>query len=458
MTSSLEYLPAEIRIQVLQSLTDFPSLRSLIHASPLYHTTYLQVRREVLCHLSLYQLDHRLRANALAAVRSQGHDERPTHTPETVNALFDEYREAEVAFPKTEWLSCCSITEAVDLLHLHEAVKRITEDYCRSIASKMAPKEERPQPQLRLSQMEQLRFYRGTYRFQLYCNLFGPAARWTSVGAGHFSYDHNSISRFFEVLQPWEVLEIAGIWHHLNKSWASILRELLDMLFPTHISKGASDDHSDLEDTSEYLRLTRHGSPQERRPDIASQQQPISSVSNQEIGESRTNEMEDYSHYYGLHEKRRFSLAHRGPRFLTRALAQEPFEVLEDLRDMKWAAHGFPKIPFDEKLDQVPLYNVERPHELPESDQPSRGWKWFCHKYEVGCLNSQTGAIEPSAPMLQGKQLDGATYELSWGYPYWDKEKLERWGVIMPAEGRKKKKDDQGQDQDRDRDRDTSTE
>lgn len=55
-------------------------------------------------------------------------------------------------------------------------------------------------------------------------------------------------------------------------------------------------------------------------------------------------------------------------------------------------------------------------------------------------MNLQTGAIEPSAPMLRGKQQDGARYELSWGYPYWDKEKLERWGVIMTAEGKRKKK------------------
>lgn len=143
-TSILENLPAEIRIQVLRDLTDFPSLRSLVRASPLYHITYLQTRDGVLCHLALQQLDHRLRPDALAAVRSARHYEVHGRKSESVLAFLDEHGRARenAAHSKSEWLSCRSTTEAVDLLHLHEAVKRVTEEYCHSIASKKSQEQE----------------------------------------------------------------------------------------------------------------------------------------------------------------------------------------------------------------------------------------------------------------------------------------------------------------------------
>ena len=439
MTSSLENLPAELRIQILQSLTDFPSLRCLIHASPLYHATYLQFRGEVLYHLSLYQLDHTLRPDALAAVRSKRQDERSVHNPEAVFALLDDYgiARAEASLAKTEWLSCSSITEALDLLRLHETVKRVTEEYCRSIASKMSPKEAQQQP-LRLSKMEQLRFHRAIYRFQLYCNLFGAAARWTSERDRGRSSDHVPKVRFFAAFPPWEVQEIAGIWHHLNRRWASILRQVSDIFFPKHISKGGPD--SDLEDTFEYLRFTRHGSPQERNPDILSQQQAISSTSNQEIVESRTHETESsYSHHHRhAYEERRNSLAHQGPQFLDQALAHGTLEHLRDIVRDTYTRTLFS--PFDEHLEKLYLHNVESWRERPESEQPSRGWKWFAHKYEVDCFDLTTRVGDNFTLASWGRRLDGARYELSWGYPYWDKEKLERWGVIMAAEGKKKKK------------------
>lgn len=43
----------------------------MVLASPLYHATYVEKAREqVLCHVALQQIDHRLHPDALAAVRS----------------------------------------------------------------------------------------------------------------------------------------------------------------------------------------------------------------------------------------------------------------------------------------------------------------------------------------------------------------------------------------------------
>jgi hypothetical protein len=99
--------------------------------------------------------------------------------------LLNDYALArvEAAHPQSEWLFCSSATEAVELLHLHEKVKRVAGDYCQSVASKMCQENEQQQQQQNFSQIEQLRLHRGIYRFQMYCNFFGAAVSWTREGS-----------------------------------------------------------------------------------------------------------------------------------------------------------------------------------------------------------------------------------------------------------------------------------
>jgi hypothetical protein len=227
------------------------------------------VRGEVLCHLSPHQLDHLLRPDALAVVRSKRYDERSARTLEVVIALLNDYAlaRAEAAHPQSEWLFYSSATEAVELLHLHEKVKRVAGDYCQSVASKMCQENEQQHQQLNLSQIEQLRLHRGIYRFQMYCNFFGAAESWTREKFNGRSSDHIPKIRFLASFPPWEVQEIAGIWQHLSRRWVSILREVSDIFIPKHISHGGLDDDSELKDTFDYVRRTRHRSPEPQPPD-----------------------------------------------------------------------------------------------------------------------------------------------------------------------------------------------
>lgn len=257
MTCALENLPSEIRIQILLGLADFPSLQSLIRASPLYLATYLEAAREkVLRELALKQLDRRLQPDALAAVRSARHYAVHCHEPQTVSGFLRDYGRARGQHePDSEWLSCHSLTEAIDLLHLHGAIKSLCEEFCLAIASKM-PQEEQS---IDLSQMEQLRLYRGMYRFQTYCNFFGEDEYLSH--ADHLEGNEEPYPRedFLRAFPPWEVQEMACVAQYLNRRWASIFREVSDIYFPKHISRGGDDD-SDLEETFDYVRLTRHES------------------------------------------------------------------------------------------------------------------------------------------------------------------------------------------------------
>jgi hypothetical protein len=68
--------------------------------------------------------------------------------------------------------------------------------------------------------------------------------------------------------------------------------------------------------------------------------------------------------------------------------------------------------------------------EMPEDEQPSWGWKWFCRKYGIASLG-----IGPEAwgPQESNLLASGAEDELRWGYPFWDVGRLNRWGVMMTS-------------------------
>jgi hypothetical protein len=249
-------LPPELRIQILFKLTDFASLRSLVHASPCYHASYRAAGREtVLGHVALYQLDARLHADALAVVRARRYYEVRYDTSregERANAFLDEYNPArdDSTHTKSEWLACRSMTEALDLVDLNKAVKFVAVEYCRSLASSMGQGQ---QPTV-LSQMEEFRLHRALYRFQLYSNFFGvnpcmaPTANWEARKKTHHPY-----RRFLASFPPWEILEMACVWQYLMQRWAPLVKELSYAEFTT---KHGPDEDQDLLATFTRLDFT----------------------------------------------------------------------------------------------------------------------------------------------------------------------------------------------------------
>jgi hypothetical protein len=67
---------------------------------------------------------------------------------------------------------------------------------------------------------------------------------------------------------------------------------------------------------------------------------------------------------------------------------------------------------------------------MPESEQPNPAWEWFCHKYEIDSLDMGP-EIWRGRAWSQVQRSGGCL--LRWGFPFWDKEKLETWGVITSA-------------------------
>jgi hypothetical protein len=68
---------------------------------------------------------------------------------------------------------------------------------------------------------------------------------------------------------------------------------------------------------------------------------------------------------------------------------------------------------------------------MPESGQPSRGWKWSCNKAGVDSFG--VGPELQRGEMWRRIDLNCDGTKLSWGFPFWDKEKLEIWKIIKPS-------------------------
>ncbi|CAF9916513.1 MAG: hypothetical protein HETSPECPRED_002936 [Heterodermia speciosa] len=58
-TRGLEDLPLELKCAILEHITDIPSLRNLVHASPDYHAAYLSAREAIHTRVTFHDLSNR---------------------------------------------------------------------------------------------------------------------------------------------------------------------------------------------------------------------------------------------------------------------------------------------------------------------------------------------------------------------------------------------------------------
>lgn len=452
----LEQLPPELRIRIMLQLNNLASLRSLIFASPSYAATYLQVRQKVLSQVALRQVDDRIYADALAAVRSARLYENPPQgnelhlvCAERTTAFLDEYRHARLVGVHSdslgEWLSCRSITEAIDLIRLLEAVQHVVAEYSLHVCSKM-PQNKRP---FHLSEMESLRIHRAMYRFQIYCNFFGRNPHMAPIHAGNNRRRaQHPIRRFLPSFPPWEVLEIACVWHYLRGRSLSLIREVSD---ENYLIIGGPEDHigfaqevasSGVRDPFEPMDVC--GIPSQST--LCNDERIFSNQSNYQVAHFD----ENHPTYRKIITKQNCQyFGHQGPRFLAKILMKDMEGRRNAIKDIH-PEHLFK--PFDE-LDgyQIPLEGFISPADkyqspdalshlstMQESERPSRGWKWFCHRYDIDSLGIGPGVRSLEIGQRIMRQSSGQ--ELGWGFPFWDGETLEAWKVIMPSSFKKKKK------------------
>lgn len=235
---TLESLPPELQIHVLEQIPDIQSLGCLVHASPAYRGTYLRSQKTV-----LHQLVTRVYglvdlADPIAAVDSEGlHAEVEANKPDII-ALLDRRRRhsrPERLLPEAT---------SVQLLQLYEKLSRVMRA-CYAQAPRtmdVDPETWSKRLDARLSGVEKGRILRALCRLQVYCNIFG-AREWvepldsadmmqghrgSTTWHRHFTIDE-MWSLFFRTMPPWEVEEFGSVWTFVRQQYqdlfAGIARE-----------------------------------------------------------------------------------------------------------------------------------------------------------------------------------------------------------------------------------------
>ena len=173
-------MPAELRALILLNVPDYETLRSLVHASPEYHQSYLTIKREVLQGLVQREYNQVSISEAITAVRSFSiHAQTPCHA-EAVIVLLDRRRRPEEIQRSSAMLAPnepnnLDIKETIELVRMQMVASFFIQDFCRNapcppwIDRTKWAKESLP---IQLSEDETSRFLRAFYRLQIFCNLF----------------------------------------------------------------------------------------------------------------------------------------------------------------------------------------------------------------------------------------------------------------------------------------------
>ncbi|RAH60181.1 hypothetical protein BO85DRAFT_415284 [Aspergillus piperis CBS 112811] len=249
---TLESIPVELHICILDTIPDIHSVWSLLRASPAYYGAFLLVKQSFL--RRLLQKHHAGlvdTVDAIAAIRSKGlYASDPSNKRKIVSFLDSRPHNHRTTRPEAS-LSLlpdepADVQETMQLIHLHNQAIFFLEDYCRTarrpgwIDEAKWEKEFLP---LVLTETEKRRIFRAFYRLQIYGNIFGSIER--NVDSEFTLEDNDWTDKqevftggemwrlFFSHMAPWEVEEFGCLWEHCCYRFESILREVSDSLMQT---------------------------------------------------------------------------------------------------------------------------------------------------------------------------------------------------------------------------------
>ena len=197
--SPFEALPLELKLVILSSTPDLPTLHNLILSSPIYHTAYLSSRREILARVVLTSLPPEIFFEALAvhaASKLPRDATRYTH----ISAFIDSYKTTRMdpsAYERINEEKICNLShdEVLEMARMHSIVRSVTQKYCDHIFPLC-------DEELPLSVVEEARIHRGLYRFQLFVNLFSDVGDDKSI-VGIRTANRPMGMGFLVIYEPW---------------------------------------------------------------------------------------------------------------------------------------------------------------------------------------------------------------------------------------------------------------
>ncbi|KAF9884252.1 hypothetical protein FE257_001984 [Aspergillus nanangensis] len=408
---TLETLPAELRIQVLEEIPDIPSLHNLVQASFIYRDSYQRTRKTV-----LHQLATRVHGlvgvtEPLAAIGSEGlHAEVDAHRDDII-AVLDRRR------CHSDDRVLLSEPQSVQLLQLYKKLEPVLQACCHRAArpAHVDAQTWQQDPTAAVSEAEKARILRALCRLQTYCNIFG-AREWvepepnaqqrflspnllkrrSTTWHRHFTI-HEMWSLFFRTMPPWEVEEFGSVWTFMRETYVDLFADIAKD-FPR--------------DSAEWRALRPTTMPLDPR-------------------DLEENPEDEYSQYdYDDYCNHLVSL---GPSFLAQVL-QQPTEYARRRLLASNAVTGQSSfmdlvgVVTDPQPLLYPADRYEMPGitailpTLPTLEQPARGWKhhWYGHDTidRVMFPSRQEATNGLSDPV--GQYTLGFYTGWTWGYALWD--------------------------------------
>ncbi|KXX76542.1 hypothetical protein MMYC01_204890 [Madurella mycetomatis] len=246
-SSSLENLPSELRDQLLLNVPDLPTLRSLIHASPVMHAQYRSNRNRILCACLGRELDGFF-VDAYACLMSRARVLGPIRTDEKITVFLNAYQ-GWLSGPSpladlnsvdpgyVRWLAAYHLSVARPLARLYStwALTNLMQEISSSAGQETAGAAAAAaaaagDQDAALSKSEGVRIYRALYRYETYYHLFGRNQAKRQGGFRH--HEINEI--FFCLFNPWEAEAVGCIDLFVQQKYENIFDEVKGDLHPTN--------------------------------------------------------------------------------------------------------------------------------------------------------------------------------------------------------------------------------
>ena len=231
MMASLDGLPIELKVLVLEYSPDVNSLYALVQASPDFHQAYLSHRQhvlfQVLCN-DIMSPTALIDARAVASASAIGRDDGWLHDAEQfLKAYKKERDEANVTPPKPENFT---LDDLMSISCLQMDVSIAVEDFCR-LTLRKHPMEGPSVCLDDLTANECRRLHRAFYRYEIFVRMFHDL----DGNPHHPSGWRQPLGRtlaefFFSDFEPWEVEEIHCIRDYIFRLYDNIYRQCKSQL------------------------------------------------------------------------------------------------------------------------------------------------------------------------------------------------------------------------------------
>lgn len=219
--ASLQGLPFDLKIAVLQFLPGILALKSLVIASKEYFAVYRDERQLILSSILRSELPPAILFEAISVQDARGLP--PGKDKEAITSFLNQYKIKRSTRPD---INTVTLESLISISRTHYLIEAVANDYATSIVvtnPRTGKTEGSPLP---ISHNEERRLHRALYRVELFCSLFENFNRYgeqVQALPSSFFFDSEMARIFLALFSPWQVEEITCIRNWVVHYYARVL-------------------------------------------------------------------------------------------------------------------------------------------------------------------------------------------------------------------------------------------